>query len=51
MTRAAAVILAALLLAGCVYHRVTVTVDASDHFDIRPQVERLSVSARLEAYP
>jgi len=50
MIRAAAIV-AALLLAGCVYHHVTVNVDASDHFDIRPQVERLNVSARLEAHP
>ena len=49
MSRAAAIL--ALLLTGCVYHPVTVYVDASDHFDIRPQVERLSVSARLEAHP
>lgn len=51
MTRAAAVILAALLLAGCVYHRVTVTVDASDHFDIRPRVGTVAVEANVEAAP
>lgn len=41
----AAVILAALMLTGCVYHRVTVTVDASDHFDIRPRVGQIHVVA------